>query len=120
MAQDDAVLQLLIAQKQYEKAKDEVDKWVSNPKLKDKDKPGAYLYKMLVYSNLYADSSLSSKYPGADVEAISAFHQYQALDPELKKLKEEHFVSGIGNLYSGSFDKGKNFFQAQQWDSAFK
>jgi hypothetical protein len=47
MAQDDAVIQLYIAQKQYDKAKDEVDKMVANPKLKDKDKPTAYLCKCL-------------------------------------------------------------------------
>lgn len=120
MAQDESVLQLYMAQKQYEKAKQDVDKWVSDPKLKDKEKPTAYLWKMLVYSNIYADSSLSSKYPGADAEAISAFQQYYAIDPELKKLKEGHFESGIGNLYSGSFEKGKNYFQSKQWDSAFK
>ena len=42
IAQDDAVIQLYLAQKQYEKAKDEVDKMLASPKLKDKDKPNAY------------------------------------------------------------------------------
>jgi hypothetical protein len=121
MAQDDAVIQLYVAQKQYEKAKDEVDKWLAQPKLKDKDKPTAYLWKMLVYSNLYADSALTSKYPGADVEALDALAKYQQLDPELKMLREQtFFAAGIGNLYTGSFAIGKNYFDKKEWDSAFK
>src|SRR6478609_5487320 len=120
MAQDDAVIQLLLAQKQYEKAKDEVDKMVANPKLKDKDKPAAYLWKMLVYSNLYVDSALTSKYPGADVVALDAFYKYQALDPELKQMKEQHFESGIANIYNGYLTTGNNFWKNKQWDSSFK
>ena len=42
---------------------------------------------------------------------MDAFNQYQALDPTLKQLKEQHFEGGIGNLYSGSFNKGKDYFQ---------
>lgn len=120
MAQDDAVLQLLVAQKQYEKAKDEVDKMVANPKLKDKDKPTAYLWTMLVYSNIYTDSALTNKYPGADATALDAFYKYQALDPELKKMKEQHFEGGLGNIYNGYLTSGNNYFKNKQWDSAFK
>ena len=120
MAQDDAVIQLLLAQKQYEKAKDEVDKMVANPKLKDKDKPAAYLWKMLVYSDLYVDSALTSKYPGADAVALDAFYKYQALDPELKQMKEQHFESGIANIYNGYLTTGNNFWKNKQWDSSFK
>ncbi len=48
-------------QKNWEKAKTEVDKWVADPKLKDKEKPTAYLWKLDIYSQLYVDSSLSSE-----------------------------------------------------------
>ena len=120
-AQDEAVVQLYATQKKWDKAKEEVDKWLSDSKLKTKDKQTALLWKMMVYSNLYADSALTSKYPDANIQALDAFNQYQALDPTLKQLKDQSFfASGIGNLYSGSFNKGKDFFQAKQWDSAFK
>ncbi|MEP6464694.1 MAG: hypothetical protein ABJB05_00250 [Parafilimonas sp.] len=121
MAQDEQVINLYVQQKQYEKAKEQVDKWLSDSKIKPKDKQTALLWKMMVYSNLYADSALTSKYPDANTEALDAFNQYKDLDPTLKQLKDQSFfASGIGSLYSGSFEKGKNFFQAKQWDSAFK
>ncbi len=120
MAQEADVINLYVSQKQYEKAKDEVDKWLAKPKLKDKDKATAYLWKLSVYSSLYSDSSLSGKYPGADKEAMDAFYKYQAMDPELKQLKEQNFAGGIGNIYATSFEKGKNHFQAKEWDSAYK
>lgn len=119
-AQDEAVIQLYVAQKQWEKAKDEVDKWISNPKLKDKNKATANLWKLTVYGQLYADSSLSLKYPNAADEAMAAFNNYRAIDPTLKQMKEQNFAGGLGNLYSGSFEKGRNYFQNKDWQNAFK
>jgi len=119
MAQDDAVLQLYIAQKQYEKAKEEVDKMMANPKLKDKDKPHAYLWTMLVYSNIYNDSASSIKYPNADVQAMDAFYKYQPHDPELKQMKEGHFESGIGNVDQGYINRGNVYWTDKNYDSAF-
>ena len=119
-AQDEAVIQLYVTQKQWEKAKDEVDKWLANPKLKDKDKATAYLWKLTVYGQLYVDSSLSPKYPNAADQAMDAFTKYQALDPSLKQMKEGSFAGGIGNLYSGSFEKGRTSFQNKDWQNAYK
>jgi hypothetical protein len=120
MAQDEAVLQLYAAQKQWEKAKDQVDKWLAEPKLKDKDKPTAYLWKLRVYGNIYGDSTLSSKYPDAGDQALDALSKYEQIDPSLKQLKEGSFQDGIGALYTGSFNKGKTAFANKQWDSAFR
>jgi len=121
MAQEETAISLFVTQKQYEKAKEQVDKWLAQPKLKDQDKATAYLWKMVVYGNLYSDSVLSAKYPDANEQALDALAQYQQLDPELKQLKEQSFfTSGIGSLYSGSFEKGKNFFESKNWDSAYK
>ncbi len=119
-AQDDAVLTLFMAKKDYEKAKEEVDKWIGDPKLKDKDKPAANLWKLRVYSALFADSTLSAKYPDANNQALAAFATYQQLDPSLKLLRDGNFQDGLGNLYTGSFEKGKDYFASKQWDSAYK
>jgi hypothetical protein len=119
-AQDETVLQLYRAQKQWEKAKDQVDKWLADSKLKDNEKATAYLWKMLIYSDISVDSTLKSKYPGAAEQATDAFSKYEAMQPDLKQLKEQHFEGGIANLYIGAFDKGKDYFQNKQWDSAFK
>jgi len=119
MAQDE-VLQLYIAQKKWEDAKTEVDKMVANPKIKDKDKPTAYLWKLTVYSQLFVDPALTQKYPDANEQALDAYDKYVALDPELKQLKEQNFGVGIGNLYTGSFEKGKTYFQNKDWENAYK
>lgn len=119
-AQDEAVIQLYATQKKWEQAKEQVDKWVADPKLKDKDKPTAYLWKLTVYSQLFVDSSLSQKYPDAKDQAMDALNKYVALDPTLKQMKEQNFASGVGNLYSGSFDKGRAAFNAKDWQNAFK
>ncbi len=120
MAQDEAVIQLYVTQKQYEKAKDQVDKWLANPKLKDKDKATAYLWKLTVYGNIYADSSLSSKYPDAADQAMDAFAKYQAIDPSLKQMREGNFAGGLGSIYNASFNKGRAAFQNKSWQEAFK
>lgn len=119
-AQDEAVVQLYVTQKQWEKAKDEVDKWVANPKLKDKEKATAYLWKLTVYSHLYIDSALTSKYPDAPDQAMDAFYKYHAIDSSLKEMKDGNFAGGIGNLYTGSFEKGRTYFQNKDWQNAYK
>ena len=119
-AQENDVIQLLVAQKKYEEAKTQVDKWLAQPKIKDKDKATALLWKLGIYSQLAVDSTLSPKYPDAEGQALDAFAQYQQMDPTLKQLKEQNFAYGLGNIYSGDFEKGKNFFQNKQYDSAFK
>lgn len=119
-AQDAAVIQLYAQQKNWEKAKTEVDKWVSDPKLKDKEKPIAYLWKMDIYSQIYIDSSLSQKYPDAADQAMDALNKYVALDTSLKEMREQNFAIGVGNLYTGSFNKGKEAFQSKDWQNSFK
>ncbi|HEY2726379.1 MAG TPA: hypothetical protein VGI61_04345 [Parafilimonas sp.] len=118
-AQDETVIQLYATQKKWEKAKEQVDKWLADPKLKDKDKATAYLWKLDVYSNLFIDSSLSSKYPDAQSQAMDALAKYEAIDPSLKMMKDGNFAVGLGNLYTGSFNKGKNAFEAKDWQTAY-
>lgn len=119
-AQDTTEIQTAFYVKQYEKAKDLVDKWLSRSNLKDRDKQSALLWKLNVYSQLSVDSSLSAKYPDAASQAMDAFNQYQAMDPSLKQFKSGSFAGGIGNLYAGAFEKGRAAFNAKDWQTAFK
>ena len=117
VAQDE-IIQLYIAQKKWDEAKTEVDKLVGNTKLKDKDKATAYFWKLTVYSQLYVDPALSAKYPDAHDQAVDALNKYLALEPDMKQLKLN--ATGVGNLYSGSFEKGKTYFQNKDWQNAYK
>ncbi len=35
-------------------------------------------------------------------------------------MRGQNFAVGVGNLYSGSFNKGKNAFKAKDWQTAYK
>jgi len=122
MAQSDneGIVALFASQKKWEDAKKELDKWLASPKLKDDEKASAYLWKLTVYSQLYIDSSLSPKYPDAREQALDAFNKYAAIEPSLKKLKEQNFAAGLGSLYSGSFEKGKAYFRDKDWENAYR
>jgi hypothetical protein len=122
MAQDETVVNLYVQTRKYDEAKGQVDKWLSNPKLKPKDKQTALLYKFLVYGDIYGDSALSVKYPDANIQALDAFNQYQALDPTLKQLKDQKdiFASGFQSIDNGYLNRGNNFWTNKNYDSAFK
>jgi len=101
-----------------EDAKKEVDKLVTEPKTQDKAE--TYLWKANVYSELFADSSLTAKYPGAEKEALAALNKYVEKEPDLKKLKEEGNTRGVSLLYGGSFNNGRTAFQNKDWNKAFE
>lgn len=99
-----------------EDAKKEVDKLMTEDKTKDK--PETYIWKLNVYSELYADSSLSPKYPTAATEAFDALNQYTTKEPDLKKLKDEG-MRAVSLLYGNSFNNGRAAFQEKDWNKAF-
>lgn len=99
-----------------EEAKKEVDKLMTEPKTQDKAE--TYLWKLNVYSELYADSALNPKYPEARAEAFDALTKYAAKDPTLSKLKNESTRS-LGILYGNSFNDGRTAFTAKDWEKAY-
>ncbi len=114
------MIQLYHSTNKFEEAKKEVDKALANPKLKDKDKSRLQLWKMLVNSELYASPELGANYPTANDDALAALKEYTALDPSIKILKDENFTRGVGLIYSTGFDKGRNYFQKEDWENAYK
>lgn len=118
-AQADMV-QLLYSTNKFEDAKKEVEKALANPKLKDKDKPSLQLWKMLINSELYSSPELSANHPNANTDALTALKDYIALEPSLKTFKEENFTRGVGLIYSMGFENGKNYFQKEDWENAYK
>src|SRR5215510_7786964 len=78
---------LFYTTQKFEDAKKEVDKLMADPKAADKDE--TFLWKFKVYSELFADSTLKSKYPDASKEAFDALKKYSEKEPALTKLKED-------------------------------
>jgi len=99
----------------FEEAKKEVDKLMVDPKAKDKAE--TYMWKLKVYSELYGDTTLNSKYPEAGKEAIEALDKYIALEPGMKLLKED--LRPVSLLYGQAFNYGRNFFQKSDWPNAY-
>lgn len=110
-------LKLYIAQQKFEQAKTELDKLLLNDNAKEKAE--TYMYKLIVYSELYADSAWHLQYPDAGEKAIEGLQEYVAKDPSLKDLKEEGPRS-IGILYSTGFNNGRQNFMDSKWDESFK
>ena len=110
-------IKLFIAQQKFEQAKTELDNLLINDKAKEN--PETYMYKLIVYSELYADSAWRIQYPDAGEKAIEALHEYVAKDPTLKDLKEEG-PRPIGILYSAGFNNGRQYFMDSKWEESFK
>lgn len=109
-------LLLFYQTRKLEEAKKEVDKLLADPKTKDKAE--TMMWKAYVYSELYADSSFNIKYPEASQEAYDAVIKYAAMEPDLKKMKENG-LSPLTNLYVVSFNRGKDFFIGKAYDKAY-
>ena len=115
-AQNYNSVMIMYSTAKFEDAKKEVDKLMVDPKLKDKTE--TYLWKLKVYSEIYADTTLKIKYPNIADEAMDAFEKYTAKEPDLKLLKEDGLRS-VSLLYGQSFNYGRNFFQKSDWANAF-
>lgn len=109
-------IKLYLLQQKFDKAKVEMDKLLVDEKAKDKAE--TYLYKLQLYSELYADSTLRMQDPNAGNIALDALHEYVAKDPTLKDLREEG-VRPIGILYSTGFNLGREYFMNSKWDESF-
>lgn len=119
-AQVDGNISTFAQLKQWEKAKDELDKALNNPKLKEKDKPLLMLWKVEIYSEFYLDATLYAKYPDAEVQALNALNDYKKIDPSMQTLKDQNFLFSVNNLYSQSINYGNDGLKEQDWTKSYK
>lgn len=116
-AQDYKKLQIAYLANKFEDARNELDKVLADPKAANSAE--GVLWKARVYSSLFADSALRTKYPSAGQIAFDAFTNYMTMDTSAKTLK----AAGLGvvnNLYVTNLNEGLAFFQKQMWDSAYE
>lgn len=115
-AQDYTKVTTMYALKKWEDAKKEVDKLATDPKAQDK--PETLVWKANVYAELYADSSLTAKYPDAGNQAYQTLQAYIQKEPSLKTLKENG-LRVLGILYGNAFNEGKKYFGESKWPESF-
>lgn len=105
---------------QYKKAKEELDKKMTNTKFASK--PEAYILKATIYSALAADSATRLTPEGAQLQtdAEQAFQKYKEMEPSLEKLKDPVYKNSAINIYSNLFTAGYKDYEAKQWDASYE
>ena len=115
----DEIKQFVILQ-QYKKAKDDIDKRMTNAKFAAK--PEAYILKASIYAGLAADSAILLTPEAATYRAESeaAFAKYQEMDPKLELVKDPVYQNAPIRIYSNLFSVGYKLYDEKKWAESFE
>ncbi len=100
---------------QYKKAKEDVDKRMTNAKFASK--PEAYILKATIYSGLASDSTMMNTPEGATLrnEAEAALKKYKEMEPGMALLKDPIYKNSIVGLYSLYFNIGYKQYEQKKF-----
>ncbi len=108
----------LMVLSQNKKAREAVDKFLSDPK--NAAKPIGWFYKGRIYNSLSKDSgTITTDAIKLKTEAFEAFKKYQTLDPKDQNFKDENYASYF-DLYNGYFDIGAKEFNSKNYTTSFE
>ena len=105
---------------QYKKAKEDVDKRMTNAKFAAK--PEAYILKATIYSALAADSATALTPEAATLrsEAEAALKKYQEMDPKMELVKDPVYQNAPIRIYSSLFSVGYKQYEEKKFSEAFE
>ena len=105
---------------QYKKAKEDVDKRMTNAKFAGKAE--AYILKSAIYAGLAADSSRVNTPEGAALltEAEAAFKKYREMDPAMALATDPLYKNAPVGIYSTLFNIGYKQYEAKKMAEAFE
>jgi len=105
---------------QYKKAKEDIDKRMTNAKFAGKAE--AYILKATIYSALGADSATlhTPETVALRSEAEAALKKYKEMEPSQELLKDPAYKNSVVNLYSALFNIGYKQYEGKQWAEAFE
>ena len=105
----------LVGKQQWDKAKDQVDKYVANDKTSKK--ADGWFYKGVVYNELAKSEKFKSLLGGTDgrMEAFNALKKYLELDPKNILGTLEQNVRFF-DIYNGYFDIAANSFNSKNYN----
>ncbi len=105
---------------QYKKAKEDVDKRMTNAKFAGKAE--AYILKAAIYSALAADSAtqLTPEAAGLRAESEAAFKKYQEMDPKMELSKDPVYQNAPARIYTNLFSMGYKQYEEKKWAEAFE
>jgi hypothetical protein len=104
---------------QYQKAKEEVDKGMTNSKYASK--PEAYALKTVIYATLAMDSASRATGQSEQLlkEAEAAFARYKEMEPDLSIIsKDPIYQNGPINIYASLFSSGFKDYETKNWKPA--
>lgn len=104
---------------QYKKAKEEVDKGMTNTKYASK--PEAYALKTVIYATLAMDSATRAAGQSEQLlkEAEAAFARYKEMEPDLSLMaKDPIYQNGPINIYASLFSSGFKDYENKNWKPA--
>ena len=107
----------MMGKSQYKKAKEGIDKFLSDPK--NAAKSDGWFYKGRIYNAVSKDSAMSSVDAlKLKIDAFEAFKKYQQMDAkELPFILENH--GSYFDLYNGFFDVGAKEFNSKNFATSF-
>ena len=105
---------------QYKKAKEDVDKRMTNAKFASKAE--AYILKATIYAALAADSTTKDTPEGATLRAESeaAFKKYQEMEPSMELAKDPPYKNALINIYTNLFNLGYQQYETKKSAEAFE
>ena len=107
--------------KKLDEARTELNKILSDPKLKEKDKTEGIYWTFAVNSLSFGDDALAAKYPGSDSAAFTALYQYEQKDTALKALRENDAIApAIETIRITGFNNGVKAFNNHNPQDAYK
>jgi hypothetical protein len=105
---------------QFRKAKEELDKGMTNAKYSAKAE--AYILKTTIYAGLALDKTVIGT-PEADqlrTDAEAAFAKYREMEPDLKLMKDPTYQGGPASLYSALYSAGYKYYEKKDWQHGFE
>lgn len=104
---------------QYQKAKEDVDKSMSNAKFTSK--PEAFILKASIYAALSMDETKKNTPEGDQLtnDGDAAFQKFKQMDPAMALLDDLVYQNGPINLYSSYYTSGYNDYTGKKWDVAY-
>lgn len=115
----ESIKNLLVLQ-QYTKAKSDLDKGFSNPKISGKAE--GHLLKATIYSYLSMEEQTKNTPEGAQLAADAevAFQKYKEMDPAMSQLDDLIYQNAPINIYSFFYTSGYNDYNSKKWEAGYE
>jgi hypothetical protein len=115
---EDIKAQMMLGQNK--KAKEDIDKRMSNSKFASK--PEAFILKAAIYSALASDSAtaLTPEAVTLRTEAETALKKYQEMDPKGELLKDPVYQNAPVRIYTSLFSEGYKLYEGKKFPEAYE